>query len=283
MRRYWIMRGLLGLGLRITVEALARPGAQGRTHHRCRGFFDAGQIASWMGHYGEAREYLQECIAIARELGDKRTIAGALQPLGLAALGLGDYDAARRHSEEALALARELGPKRDVAAALNALAQTHRASGNLDASEPLYEEALTMARELGDEEVTGIASLNLAMVAIGRGAADRGLAALQEALAVAERTGSKPIGQSVLEVSAGLAALRKAWERAARLYGTAEAQMAETGLHRDPADEAFLAPLVAAARAGLGPAAFAAAEAAGRALPYEDAMAEARAWLAAGG
>jgi hypothetical protein len=62
------------------------------------------------------------------------------------------------------------------------------------------------------------------------------------------------------------------------LYGMAEAQTERTGVQRDPADEAFLAPLVARARESLGTA-FAGAETAGRSLAYEDAMAAARAWL----
>jgi hypothetical protein len=68
-------------------------------------------------------------------------------------------------------------------------------------------------------------------------------------------------------------------EQAARFFGAAEAQMGQTGLHRDPADEAFLAPLIATAREALGWTAFAAAEAGGRALTYDQALAEARAWF----
>ena len=88
-----------------------------------------------------------------------------------------------------------------------------------------------------------------------------------------------PAGQSVLEVSAGLGALNEDWERTALFFGAAEAQAAETGLHRDPADEAFLAPLIGKARAALGASAFSAAEAAGRALTYGAAMERVRAWL----
>ena len=55
--------------------------------------------------------------------------------------------------------------------------------------------------------------------------------------------------------------------------------MKQMGLHREPADEAFLAPLIAKARAALGVAAFAAEETVGRSLSYEEAMAESRAWL----
>jgi hypothetical protein len=102
---------------------------------------------------------------------------------------------------------------------------------------------------------------------------------LLEVLVIAAETGSKPVEQSVLEVSAGLAALRAEWNRTARFYGAAESRAAQTGLHRDPADEAFLAPYVTKARDALGVPAFGADEAAGRAISNEAAMAEARAWL----
>jgi hypothetical protein len=54
---------------------------------------------------------------------------------------------------------------------------------------------------------------------------------------------------------------------------------AETGLRRDAADEAFLAPLLARARTRLSEAAFAEAEAGGRTLSYDRALDEVRAWL----
>ena len=52
-----------------------------------------------------------------------------------------------------------------------------------------------------------------------------------------------------------------------------------TGIVRDAADEAFLAPLVAKARNALGEPTFAATKSRGRALLYEEAMGEVRAWL----
>jgi hypothetical protein len=134
-------------------------------------------------------------------------------------------------------------------------------------------------RKLEDRESIAIVLLNLAMVAIGRGDGERARTMLLEVLAIADEIGSKPVGQSVFEVSAGLAALREEWPRVARFYGAAEVQAAQTGLHRDPGDEAFLAPLLARARAALGAPAFAAAESAGRELPFEQAIAEARRWL----
>jgi tetratricopeptide (TPR) repeat protein len=210
-------------------------------------------------------------------------VAGILQPLGMACTGIGDGVAARAHLEDALALARSLGNKRELAAASNALAGLHRVEGRLDAAEPLYRDVVALARELGDQGSIAIGLLNLAMVSIGRGAGASARAMLLEVLAIAQAIGSRPALQSAVEVCAGLAAADEDWARAAHFFGAAEAQAAQTGLQRDPADEAFVAPLVVRARLAMGNSAYAAAEAAGRNLSTDDAVAHARAWLDAAG
>src|SRR4030095_16474567 len=71
MKRYWINRGLLGLGYRLTVDALARPGAHDRNLARCQALFDAGQLGSWMGRYDEAQRLL-DYDSLRREQAAKR-------------------------------------------------------------------------------------------------------------------------------------------------------------------------------------------------------------------
>ena len=149
----------------------------------------------------------------------------------------------------------------------------------MDAAESLYEQALGITRGLQDRESIAIGLLNLAMVSIDRGNGIHARPMLIEALTIADEVGSRRMGQSVFEVSAGLAALREEWNFAARFFGTAEEQAVETGLHRDTADEAFLAPRIAKTRASLTSEVFAAIEAEGRALGYDAAMVEARKWL----
>jgi predicted ATPase/class 3 adenylate cyclase len=281
LKPYLFNRGMLGLAYRITAEALARAGAQDRTPARCRGLFDAGQVCFFMGHYGDAARFLEESLAVARELGDSRRIAQALQPLGMSCVGLGDLNAARVYLEEALALARAQGDKRLVAGALNSLGQLRRVEGALDAAEPIFQEALHLVREVEDHEAIAVMLLNLAMVGIGRAQRDGPRKMLIDVIAIAGRTGSKPAGQSALEVSAALAMLCDDWSRAARQYGAAEALAAQTGIARDPADTAFLAPLVSRIKACLGAESYGRLEAEGRTLSYDEAMADASAWLAA--
>jgi predicted ATPase/class 3 adenylate cyclase len=275
---YWIRRGVLELGHRAIAEALNRPGADVRNVVRCKALFAAGWTTYYMGRYADAAAYLDECLAIAREIGDTAMVARVLQPLGMASLGQGESAKARRHLEEAVQLARESGNTRQIAVAQNALAQLLRVEGRLDEAEPLYANVLELMRELGDRESVAYVLLNLAMASIEQRRAERVDAMLLEALAIAEEIGSMPARQSVLEVAAGLGALQEDWELAAVLFGAAEQQAAETGFHRDPADEAFLAPLVGRARAALGTA-FSVGEAAGRALARDAATGMVRAWL----
>jgi predicted ATPase/class 3 adenylate cyclase len=278
VHHYWFIRGLLGLGHRVTLAALARPGTKVRTLQRSQGLFEAGQLCCFMGDYEGAKALLEESLEIARELDDRFRIAKALQPLAMTASGLGDLAAARRYVEEAVELARALGDKHELGIAINGLAQLHRIEGRMDLAEPLYEQAIAL--ESGDRENVGIGLLNLAMVWIGRDAGERARGALTEAIAIALEMGSKPVGQGALDVATGLAAWQGEHERAARWFGSAQAQMAKTGLHRDPIDMAFLTPLVERCRAALGSATFAAAEREGAVLRYDESIEEARAWLA---
>ena len=281
VHRYWQPRGLMGLGHRVAIAALARPGTQGRTLERSRGLFEAGQLCGFMGRYEEAKALLDESLGIARDLGDRFQIAKVLQPLAMTASELGDLATARHYVEEAVELARALGDKHELTTAINGLAQLHRVDGRLDLAEPLYEQAIALARELGDRELVAIGLLNVAMVWIGRDAGARAYGALAEAIATAQALGNKAVGQGALDVVTGLAAWHGEHERAARWFGAAQAQMLETGLQRDPIDQVFLTPLVDRSRAALGGAAFAAAESEGGVLRYDRAIDEARAWLAA--
>ena len=152
--------------------------------------------------------------------------------------------------------------------------------GDLDTAESLYREVHALAAGLGDQESVAIALLNLAMVAVIGGSGERAGPILTEVLDIAGQIGARALGQSAADVAAALAAMRDQWESAARFYGVAEAQIALTGLHRDPGDKAFLDPFIDAARKALGPAGFSAAEASGRALGYDDAVRGMRDWLA---
>jgi hypothetical protein len=84
LRTYWIIRGLLGLGHRVTVESLARPAALARSAARSRLLVDAGQLSLFMGRHAEACRYLEESRSHRRR--DRRPAAAGR---GAAAAGAG--------------------------------------------------------------------------------------------------------------------------------------------------------------------------------------------------
>ncbi len=279
LRPYWILRGLLAVGLRVTVEVLRRPGLQGRGDARRRTLFAAGQLCSYMGQYEDARPYLSECLAIAREQGNLFVVAMALQTLGVACMFAGERETARGHLREAVDLNRRQGFGGELVSAVNSLAHLYRLEGDTAAG-PLYDEAVALARARGDVENVAIGLLNLAMLSLlGLGEAGNARERLLEVLSIAQKSGSRPVGISVLDVCAGLASLTGAFARAARYVGVVERELKVTGLKRDPTDGACLLPLIERARNALDAAAFERAVDEGRTVSLEGALADARNWL----
>jgi predicted ATPase len=279
LQLYWLPRGLIELGHRLTVEALERPAAQSRDLNRSGAQYAASQLGYFMGHYEAAQRHGEECLSIARQFGIKARAASALLLLGYASDALGQHVAARQQFEESAALARELGDKSRLSFALNALAGHHQEQNDLNTAERLFEEALALARERNDQECIGIHLSNLARLLVERGDAQRVRSLLREGLVIGCDIGSARAVQNVIEVAACLAVLREEWERAARFFGSVEAQLAQMAMKRTPEDHAVLVRRIATARDALGDAVFAAHEAAGRALSYDDAIEDVRAWL----
>ena len=286
--RFWLSRGLLVQGHHACLEALARVHAEVGDHMRaveydrlrCEGLMHAGRLCGYRGLDGEAGTLVRESIVIARRNGFTELLASALSHLGFVYLSLHDRPGARSCLEEALALARTLGHVPTlISQAGTSLAELERIEGNLQAAEALYEEGLHHVRATGDRLRTMIGLNNLAMVAVANGDDRRARMMLIESLAISDELGSRRGRLVVMEVCAGLAAHLGLWELVARFDGAADIHTVQMGRRRDIADAAFLAPLIERARAALGSEGYATAEAAGRALSYDNAVAAMQEWL----
>ena len=272
LKLYWCQRGMLSLGHRTTFEALSRVRADERTVARCTALSDVGQFCSLMGRHREAQRFLEESLAIARELGDRNRIAAALQSLGNASQAVGDLERARQLFDEAVERAREVGIPRQIAAALVCAGQLMRQQLQFDEAEKFYREAIDIAGGLGDRESVAVGWLNLAMVAIERQHALDARPLLKSAADAAIATRSQSLGQAVLDVMSGYCAANGLNDDGARFFGAAEAQADRSGLKRDSADAAFLMPRIEQGRASLGVDTFAAAQAEGAGWSYDEAL-----------
>jgi predicted ATPase/class 3 adenylate cyclase len=277
LRMYWLRCGQPTVGLAMTVNSLQRQGAP--VALRARGLFDAGQICSFVGQYGDALRHLQQSLILMRETGDLRRVAAILQPMAMAALGLGDMALAARCADEAVGLLRHLKLSRPLAAALNAKAQLLRMESQADPARTLYAEALVLARNEDDRECIAVTLLNLAIVDLS-GGSSLGVASLVlEALEIGVELDSQLAAIGVLDVSSALAIQTGATEFAAQLAGAATCLLKRTGLQRDPVDSAFIKPMIEIGRNTLGDQRWSELEQAGGQKPVLELIRELKDWL----
>jgi non-specific serine/threonine protein kinase len=272
---YWRWRGHWTEAREQLAELLALPGAEARTAARAGALMTAGELAYEQGDYGAARALNEECLAIFRELGDKQKIAMSLNNLGDVASDQGEHRTARALYGECLAIFRELGHKHGMGWSLVHLGMLTRDQGDYAAARGLLDESLALFREL-DHKV-GIARSLSSLGKAAHAQEDYGAARalFEEAVAIARELGHKGAIVRDLEGLAAVAVAQGQPERAARLFGAVEALRAAMGYPLPPVQRAEHERSIAAVRAALGEATFAAAWAEGQAMPLEAAVADA--------
>ena len=206
--------------------------------------------------------------------------ARARNGLALVHLDRGRYDEAAALLDEALALFRELEPAlvagpQYVSQAYARRGQIALAVGDLAGAARYLEEAERRQRALGHTWGLSETLRYLGDLARARGDLDAALARYRESLALAEESGDRLFVADALDGVASVAAARGQAERAARLHGAAATLRERLGAAVAPWERPAYERDVAAVRAALGAEAFAAAWAAGAALPLEAAVAEA--------
>jgi tetratricopeptide (TPR) repeat protein len=100
--------------------------------------------------YPRARTFLQDSLAIKRDLGDAAGIATSLYNLGDAAVHLGEYAVALGLLEESLALFRRLSAADRIAQTLHSLGSVALRQGHVPAAEARMTEALGLFQQASD-------------------------------------------------------------------------------------------------------------------------------------
>lgn len=265
-------------GYRLARSALALDGAGLKA--RCAALLAVGRFAFALGRYTEAAEDVKQALALAQSCGDDDLALRALLQSACATNTAGDLPRARKRYEEVCDIARAKGHNRELSAALNGLGEVHRAAGDLARAVACYEESVALDRmaQSGCGIATGLGNLARALVLLDQ--LERARVAALECMQIGEAAGQRSTCACSLDPIAGLAESLGDSERAARYYGAANALRRESGTLREPVDQEFIDALIMRTQAALGAAAFAAAEADGAAMSYEEAIADAQQWLA---
>ncbi|HEU5424594.1 MAG TPA: tetratricopeptide repeat protein, partial [Nitrolancea sp.] len=271
---FWEVRGYLAEG-RAWLERGLSAGADVPAELRAAACYGLGALAIRQRDYAAADAFYGESLALSRALGDGTGVARALTTLGEVALRRGELARARGLLTESLALKHGLGDAPGVADALNIAGLVARDAGDDGEARALFEESLALMRELEQRWGVLIVLGNLGHLTLRQGDDARAAALLYESLGLAQELGAKWSIAYCLEGLAAAAAGRGAIERAARLWGAAEALRAAIDAPVPPNLAPHYEAQVAAARLRADERAWEAAWAAGRALPLEDAVSEA--------
>jgi DNA-binding CsgD family transcriptional regulator len=208
---------------------------------------------------------------------DRLGVAFALRLLAHVAIAEGDYDRATAYAGESLAHFEALGDRMWATAAQAELGIAAYGRGDLAQATAILEDALPPIAGSWN----AAAALNfLGFVACDRGDRTEAAARYAAVLPLWQQLGTRETLADWLAGVATLAATCGAPERTARFSGAAEALCDVLGYIVRLPQRASFERGAAAARAALGEATFAAASAAGRALPLAQAVAEASAFLA---
>jgi predicted ATPase/DNA-binding winged helix-turn-helix (wHTH) protein len=264
------------LGDRLTRAALEHDRAAPATPARAGALRSLARIAEFRGRYEEALAFAQQALAVARQLAEPRSLAWALNAVGSALGSLGRFDPALRAKREALELARGLDDGMTRFSLLNNVASLLQRTGQLDEAERCYREALGLAREYMGRVGNVVLLDNLIRLLVARGELDEARQFAIECLPLARE---EKVSVDLLEATVGLASRTGDHAVAARFWGAADRQLLAWGYRHEPGELEHLEPLLAHSRRELGGAEFSAAEAAGRALPFEEAMLELERWL----
>ncbi len=242
-----------------------------------------GMVSLTQGDPAAARSLYQESVAHFQELVDRWGEAFTLSGLGHAALALGDPAAARSLYEQSLALFRQIGDPWGSAIPLHSLAGMAWAQGDYAAARSLYKESGALLREAGDRWGFTRSLAGSAAAALHQGNTEQAKLLFEVTLALWRELGNRA---GIIQCLARLAAVAgamgqlesppqrvEALQRAIRLFGAADALLQATGFLLDVADRAEFDRNLAAIRAQLDEAVFAAAWQEGRAMTLEQATA----------
>jgi DNA-binding CsgD family transcriptional regulator len=271
LRWYWMHQGGLTEGLAWSERAVPASD-QVPAPLRAAVLNAAGWLARQQGDPRRAEGHGAQSRALFRGLGDAAGESEALIVLAEAAEDRGEFARARALYEEVLRLVRPLNEPIRTAWAIRHAGNAACLCGDVTAGERLLEEALARFRREGNRHGPAIVLASLGEIALARGEHARAATLWQEWLGLTWDPGGVCAS---LEGLAEIALACGEAERGARLSGAAEATRERLGAVLVPRRVPEAARRVAAARAALGEAAFAAAWVEGQELTLEEARAEA--------
>jgi predicted ATPase/DNA-binding CsgD family transcriptional regulator len=280
LSRFWLAHAHFAEGLHWFAIALDL-GREAPAADRLRALTGAGNMAWYQADGEQAAHWDEQALALAREIGDRKTEAFALNNIAIRDLDLGDYDQASSRFEATLALARAIDEPEWMVMPLYNLGRVTCLRGEWAAATERFAEALALAREHGvswaePQILSGFGTATLEL-----GDVTQAVTLMREGLELGHARGSLPDAVQALEGLGKACAVTGQTRQAARLFGAVAALRDEFAVPYTPRAAADAEPVLASLQKTLGVEGFAAAWAAGQSLSRQQAIEEALAVSAA--
>ena len=269
---FWRVRGHVSEGRKwLSATLAANRSAPSRA--LAKALHGAGWLAAHPLAYDQAVALLEQSFTVAILVHDTPRVAAVIHDLGQTARVRGDNRRAVTLFEKSATLGRELGDRHCVGRSLGSLGAIAHAEGDNRRATELLEAGLSLMQELGDNVFQAWWLAFLGRVAKEQAACRLASCRLGESLRLF-RDALDNVGIAfALEGFAGLMAVQGKAQRAARLFGAAEALRTAISAPMVHFDQPEHERDLAAAREQLSGAAFAAAYAEGQAMSLEQAIA----------
>lgn len=270
--RFWWLHGHIREGCEQLGAFLSQTEAADKKA-RTKILLGVGFLNRLRGNLALSRSYADEGLTLARGTGDKKSSAFSLYLLGMLALDDEDFTKAGRLFEEGLTHARDSGDTQILGLLLNGMGEFSRSSEDYERAGDFYRQALAINREIGDlvRQTTNL--INLGATALSQKDLEAAGSFYRDGLKISSKMADMNGTLYCLEGVAGAHwAVRKP-ERAASLFGAAEALREANNLFIESADRLSYDQSVALVRDSLTEKAFADLFAKGRKLKLEEAVA----------
>ena len=230
-------------------------------------------IALRLGDYERSEQLGEESLALYRSLGDDAGVAVSLNRLGAAVSSRGDVERSVAFQQEAADMYRKLGDDRGLGVTLSNLGYRSVIQGDYEQAKLRCEEALSLFEKVGERGSMPLALINLGLAALLEERYGEALACFRQGLQLSDELGyAVPVVYCLDGLAAVLAATGET-EQAATIIGAVEATMQASGIILEPFEQEVHEQTVEALEAALGEEGYAVAQAAGRQLPTDEAVA----------
>jgi eukaryotic-like serine/threonine-protein kinase len=227
---YWQQcSALLGLGDQAAAQAACQRASAGSDiggqQVKARSLTVLASILEREGRNSEAMELRKEALGIAREIGSRKDIIGALLNLSNLQSARGLVEEAQSGYDEALKLAQEIGDKQQTLAIELDVGALLYGKGDYGGAQKAFDQSRQEAGRLGDKSNLAYSESNLAMVSFQLGDLAGAEKSIRAALAVSRDADLQPVYASSLSVlgdvllaRADLPGARKAYQEALDLF-----------------------------------------------------------------